>query len=101
MGVRTHIVLPKELLEKIDAVCGKRGRSAFIEEAIRTQLSIEKQRRAIEIMRMEGPDAPVWYMPGLEDYDDVSDFIHDQRLKESEQRMKRLGLGPDGNALPA
>ena len=41
---RTHVVMSDELLEAIDEVAGKRGRSHFIEEAARERL----ERLALE-----------------------------------------------------
>ncbi len=41
---RTEIVLPKDLLEQIDAVAGKRGRTKFLERAARAEL----RRQAVE-----------------------------------------------------
>ena len=39
MGVaRTHVVLSDEVVEAVDAVAGKRGRSRFIEEAAKEKL---------------------------------------------------------------
>lgn len=37
--VRTHIVVPEELIQEVDRVAGKRRRSRFVEEAIREKLS--------------------------------------------------------------
>lgn len=99
MGTRTHIILPDDLLKEVDTIAGKRKRSEFIEEAIRTQLRLEKQRRAAAMMRMEGSDTPAWYMPGLEDYDDVSDFIHDQRQKDGEHRQRKMNWSDEHGAL--
>jgi metal-responsive CopG/Arc/MetJ family transcriptional regulator len=33
MKVKAHLVLPKEILEEVDQIAGKRGRSLFIAEA--------------------------------------------------------------------
>jgi len=41
---RTEVLLPKELVERIDTVAGARGRTRFIEEALRREL----RRRAWE-----------------------------------------------------
>jgi metal-responsive CopG/Arc/MetJ family transcriptional regulator len=44
MAVRiaTNLSLPRDLVEELDAVAGKRNRSAFVEEAIRYRLNREK-----------------------------------------------------------
>ena len=41
---RTEVLLPKELVERIDTLAGARGRTRFIEEALRREL----RRRAWE-----------------------------------------------------
>lgn len=39
---KTHLVFPKELLETIDKLIGKRKRSSFVVEATREKLAREK-----------------------------------------------------------
>jgi len=55
--IRTNIILPKDLLEKISKVAGKRQRSRFIAEAVREKLKrIELQKtleRAAGIWKQE------------------------------------------------
>ena len=46
--MRTHISLPEDLVAEIDALVGARKRSAFIEEAVRNRMRLEKQRQAFE-----------------------------------------------------
>ncbi len=41
---RVEVLLPKELLEEIDRMAGKRGRTKFIEHAVRMEL----RRRTFE-----------------------------------------------------
>jgi hypothetical protein len=55
MGLhRTHIILPQELIEEIDAVVGPRGRSAFMVEAARAEL---RRRRLLTFLH---DDQPTW-----------------------------------------
>ena len=51
---RTHVVLPQELLQGIDALVGKRGRSAFLAEVAAKEL---KRRELIALL--SDPE-PVW-----------------------------------------
>ena len=37
--MRTHVILPEDLVEAVDAQAGKGKRSQFIEEAIREQVA--------------------------------------------------------------
>ncbi|MEN3010688.1 MAG: hypothetical protein ABDI20_06960, partial [Candidatus Bipolaricaulaceae bacterium] len=48
---RLELVLPAELVARIDALAGKRGRRKFVEEALRAEL----RRRALEIWLGAGP----------------------------------------------
>ena len=51
---RTHVILPQELIEEIDAVVGPRGRSAFLVETARAEL---RRRRLLTFLR---DDQPAW-----------------------------------------
>jgi len=51
---RTHIVLPRELIEEIDSIVGPRGRSAFLVETARAEL---RRRRLLTFLR---DDHPAW-----------------------------------------
>jgi hypothetical protein len=44
---RAHIVIPEELAAEIDQVAGKRGRSRFLVEAARREISRHRMIRAI------------------------------------------------------
>ena len=45
--MRTHVVLPDELVEGVDDLVGKRNRSRFIAEATEKELRRERLREAI------------------------------------------------------
>jgi hypothetical protein len=51
---RTHILLPVELAREIDAIAGRRGRSAFL-----VKTAEEAVRRAKLLQVLEG-DKPIW-----------------------------------------
>ena len=44
---RTHITLPKEVLDDLDQLVEKRQRSRFIAEAVRKELLIARQKNAL------------------------------------------------------
>lgn len=46
--MRTHVVLPDDLVEGVDALVGSRGRSRFIAEATVEKLQHERLAKAIE-----------------------------------------------------
>ncbi len=83
MGTRiaTNLTLPKDLVDELDAVCGPRNRSAFVEEAVRTKLKREKMRRAWSqaagILKAE--DYPHWATPEL-----VAQWVRDSRAEETD-----------------
>ena len=45
--IRTHVVLPDELIKSIDALVGKRGRSAFLTEIAEKEV---KKRRLLAFL---------------------------------------------------
>jgi predicted transcriptional regulator len=63
--MRTHIVVPDDLVDEVDRLVGKRQRSAFFTEAARERLRREKRSRALKegagILKAE--DYPQWATP--------------------------------------
>ena len=49
---RTHIVLPSDVLREIDALVGKRGRSAFLAEIARQEV---RRRRLLAFLDRREP----------------------------------------------
>ena len=45
---RTHIVIPQQLVAEIDAIVGKRARSAFLTQAAEKELMRLRQIKALE-----------------------------------------------------
>jgi predicted transcriptional regulator len=60
MAVRVpvNMTLPRDLVDELDEITGARGRSAFVEEAIRYRLRREQMRRAWEAARGMLKDDP-------------------------------------------
>lgn len=52
--VRTHVVLPEDLIREIDALVGPRGRSAFI---VQTARDAVRRKRLLQFLRS---DEPAW-----------------------------------------
>lgn len=48
MSHRTHVIIPEPLVEEIDRVVGKRGRSAFLAQAAERELRRLRQIHALE-----------------------------------------------------
>jgi metal-responsive CopG/Arc/MetJ family transcriptional regulator len=85
--MRAHVVLPEEMIEEIDRVAGKRGRSKFIEEAVHEKLALKRQREAIAkaragAFRIANPD---WSTPQK-----VSEWVHEGRRREAEELDRKI-----------
>ena len=66
--IRTHVVLPKDLVEAVDRIVGQRRRSQFVEEAVKEKVFRERQRTVVEELARTGGvlsrDAhPEWATP--------------------------------------
>ncbi|MBI5967836.1 MAG: hypothetical protein HY882_08275 [Deltaproteobacteria bacterium] len=48
MNVKAHLVFPREILEEVDKISGKRKRSFFIAEATREKIERERFLRTLE-----------------------------------------------------
>lgn len=58
MRIATNLSLPKDLVEELDAIAGKRNRSAYVEAVLEKQLRRERMRRAWEAARGSWKDHP-------------------------------------------
>ncbi len=60
--MRTHVVLPDDMVEAVDRLVGKRRRSAFISEAVAERLRREGLLRALEETAgvLSAEDHPEW-----------------------------------------
>jgi len=81
--VRAHVVLPRDLIESIDALAGDRSRSEFVEEALREKLARERMGNALAeaIGSLNPADYPEWSTP-----EKISRWVHDLRRKEDTWR---------------
>lgn len=79
--IATNLSLPKDLVEEIDAVAGKRNRSAFVEGALRERLRRERVRLAWESVRgaWAGKGPPKWDEP-----DGVANWVRALRAEETD-----------------
>jgi metal-responsive CopG/Arc/MetJ family transcriptional regulator len=85
MLIRTHIVLPAELIEEVDRVAGARRRSRFVEEAIRERLKRDALSSALREAAgiLKDVDYPEWDSPKK-----VSAWVRASR-REDEARLAR------------
>jgi metal-responsive CopG/Arc/MetJ family transcriptional regulator len=86
--IRTHVLLPKDVVEEIDRSVGERRRSGFLAEAAREKL--ERQRRVQTLERFAGwlkdVDIPGWETPEA-----TAEWVH---------RQRRIGEEPSGTDGP-
>ena len=79
--MRTHVILPEDLVRSVDDLAGKGKRSQFIEEAVREKL--RKDALLAALRRTAGTisakDHPEWDTP-----EDVASWVRNLR-KQSDQ----------------
>jgi hypothetical protein len=86
MKTKAHLVLPRDILEEVDQIAGKRKRSSFIAEATREKLQKERFLRILE--ETQG----AWRgknHPELKTAKDIERFIGNKR-QSYRKRMKRI-----------
>ena len=85
--MRTHVVLPEELVKEVDRLAGPRRRSEFIEAAVREQIRRQKQSEALRSTAsiLNPHDHPEWRTP-----EDVSRWVHESRMRDEEATRRKL-----------
>jgi metal-responsive CopG/Arc/MetJ family transcriptional regulator len=80
--VRTHVVLPRSMVEEIDRLVGQRKRSEYITEVLRERLIHERQRQTLHTHAgvLDLADHPEWNTP-----EKTSEWVRDLR-REAEER---------------
>jgi metal-responsive CopG/Arc/MetJ family transcriptional regulator len=88
MAVRiaTNLSLPKDLVDELDAVAGKRNRSAYVEETLRERLRRERVRRVWDKARgmLTAEEYPHWATSEL-----VQQWVRDRRAEETDAGPER------------
>lgn len=86
-SVRTHILVPRDLVEEVDRIAGQRKRSEFFVEAVQEKLLRERQKEALAATAgaLAGSHHPEWETP-----EKTSQWVHDRRRAEDEHRAKKL-----------
>ena len=84
--VRTHVVMPKEVVDEIDDLVGPRRRSEFLTELAQKEL---RRRRLLEAFdRAAGSLAEV-EIPGWETSESAEEWV--RNLRRTEMRRDRAG----------
>ena len=63
--VRTHVVLPRELLAQIDALAGERKRSEYIATVLAAKIKLDRALAAADAFAgyLKDKDTPGWNTP--------------------------------------
>ncbi len=87
--MRTHVILPEDLVKSVDALAGKGKRSQFIEEAIREKLRIDALHAALEATAgaLSAKDHPHWDTP-----EKVAAWVRESR-RQDDKRIDRYRRG--------
>jgi hypothetical protein len=92
MKVKAHLVIPKEILEEVDQIAGKRGRSLFIAEAALEKLDRERFLKILEETRGAWADKR---HPDLRSPQDMEAYLgkHRDSLQKRWERLDGQGKG--------
>jgi metal-responsive CopG/Arc/MetJ family transcriptional regulator len=83
LRIPTNLSLPEDLVAEVDAVAGRRGRSAFVEQAIRDRLKRERLRQAMN--RAAGAWSAEEY-PEFASRDAVIEWVRERRTESTGRR---------------
>jgi metal-responsive CopG/Arc/MetJ family transcriptional regulator len=85
--IRTHVVLPKELVEAVDRIVGQRRRSQFLTDAVREKLDREHRTKALREAAgsIDLADYPDWQTP-----EETSAWVRSLRA-EADRSLPRRG----------
>jgi metal-responsive CopG/Arc/MetJ family transcriptional regulator len=92
MFMRTHVLLPTELVKEVDRVAGSRRRSRFVEEAIREHLRREALSAALDDSAgiLSDADYPEWDSP-----EKTSAWVAERRKEDAAALERKLGREAD------
>ena len=82
MKTKAHLVLPREILEAVDQIAGKRRRSLFIAQA--TQEKLERERFLKVLEETEGAWSDKNH-PELRTGKDVEKYVREKRQSYARQ----------------
>ena len=86
--MRTHMILPDDLVTEVDRFVGKGKRSKFIEEAVAEKLRAERLLKALDDTAgiLSDHDYPEWST-----VEKVAAWVHDLRREGDRTRKEKLG----------
>jgi hypothetical protein len=85
--IRTHVVLPRSLVEAVDRLVGRRKRSAFLAEAVEEKLARDRLGHALEATAgfLDRDSHPEWATP-----EDVSVWVRELRSIDRDRGDQKL-----------
>ncbi len=83
--VRTHVILPKALVAKIDRLVGQRRRSRFLADAARHEI---EHLELLEIARAAAGSAKGESRPWGDTPESIAQWVHDDRQASLERDEK-------------
>ena len=89
MKTKAHLVFPREILEEVDDIAGKRRRSLFVVEATKEKLERERFLKALEETKS------VWTArrhPELKTKRDLGLYVREKR-RSYRNRVQRMTHG--------
>jgi len=86
MKAKAHLVLPREILEEVDQIAGKRKRSLFIAAATREKLERERFLKTLEETKGSWSDKN---HPELRTIKDLEHYVREKR-RSYRQRLRGI-----------
>lgn len=86
--IRTHVLLPRQLVESVDQLVGQRKRSAFVARAIEDKLAHERLGRALEMAQgyLDNDAHPEWETP-----EKTSAWVRELRREADKSTARKIG----------
>jgi len=84
--MRTHVVIPRELIEAVDGLVGRRGRSRFFAEAIEDKIARIRLARAAKKAAGSLADVDI---PGWETSEAAAEWVRASR-RADEEKLRRI-----------
>lgn len=86
--IRTHVVVPKDVVDAVDRLVGKRKRSAFFVQAVEEKLAYEEQGRALAETRgiLDRESYPEWATP-----EKTSAWVRELRAVDDAATERKIG----------
>jgi metal-responsive CopG/Arc/MetJ family transcriptional regulator len=88
--MRTHVVIPKTLVETIDKLVGKRHRSEFLTEAAEKEV---RRLKLIKAAEKAGGSLAHVDIPGWESSEAAAEWVRASR-RADEERLRRIYKEP-------